>query len=232
MPYRKVGYAEQVWYILCWKLKEVFRMPPKAKFTEEEIVEAAVNIAREKGIGAVTAREVGAALGVSSRPLFTYFSTVDELKRKVFEYTREMYRDVVREGLKKPIPSLGVGQQYLRFAREEPQLYRLLFLTPPEGMTGSASEALHLSQELVRESIMRIYNMDAETADSFFRDLWLVAYSFTTLIVTGECPYSDGEISDLLTRYSVSLCKAYKEIPGFSDGSFDKNAVFGELVKK
>lgn len=27
MPYRKVGYAEQVWYILCWKLKEVFRMP-------------------------------------------------------------------------------------------------------------------------------------------------------------------------------------------------------------
>ena len=207
-------------------------MPPKAKFTEEEIVEAAVNIAREKGIGAVTAREVGAALGVSSRPLFTYFSTVDELKRKVFEYTREMYRDVVREGLKKPIPALGVGQQYLRFAREEPQLYRLLFLTPPEGMTGSASEALHLSQELVRESIMRIYNMDAETADNFFRDLWLVAYSFTTLIVTGECPYSDGEISDLLTRYSVSLCKAYKEIPGFSDGSFDKNAVFGELVKK
>ena len=101
-------------------------MPPKAKFTEEEIVEAAVNIAREKGIGAVTAREVGAALGVSSRPLFTYFSTVDELKRKVFEYTREMYRDVVREGLKKPIPALGVGQQYLRFAREEPQLYRLL----------------------------------------------------------------------------------------------------------
>ena len=58
-------------------------MPPKVKFQKEEIVEAAVNIARKKGISAVTAREVGAVLGVSSRPLFTYFDTVDELKREV-----------------------------------------------------------------------------------------------------------------------------------------------------
>ena len=27
MPYRKVGYAEQIWYMLRWKLKEVFPMP-------------------------------------------------------------------------------------------------------------------------------------------------------------------------------------------------------------
>ena len=27
MPYRKVGYAEQIWYMLRWKMKEVFRMP-------------------------------------------------------------------------------------------------------------------------------------------------------------------------------------------------------------
>ena len=46
-------------------------MPPKAKYTKQEIIEAAVGITREKGINAVTAREVGAALGVSSRPLFT-----------------------------------------------------------------------------------------------------------------------------------------------------------------
>lgn len=207
-------------------------MPPKTKFTREEIVLAAVGIAREKGIAAVTAREVAAALGVSTRPLFTYFSTVEELKHAVYLYAGEMYRDCVREGLRQPIPALGVGQQYLKFAREEPELYKYLFLNPPDGVTGSAMEALRLSQKLVRPSIMRIYNMDADTADRFFRDLWLVSYSFTTLIVTGECPYTDDEISRIFTEFSLSLCKAYKEIPGLTTGDFDKEAIFRELVKK
>ena len=88
-------------------------------------------------------------------------------------------------------------------------------------------EVLKLSQDLVRDSIMRIYNMDADTADKYFRDLWLVAYSFTTLIVTGECPYSA-----ILTEFSISICKAYKEIPGLPEGKYDRDAIFMELVKK
>ncbi len=207
-------------------------MPPKAKFSEQEIIRAAVDITREKGISAVTAREVGARLGVSSRPLFTYFAAVEDLKKEVYLYAEDLYREYVRNGLKMPIPALGVGQNYIRFAKEEPELYRYLFLTPPDGMKGSAMEVLRLSQELVRDSVMRIYNMDAATADKFFRDLWLVAFSFTTLIVTGECPYTDEEISALLTEFSLSICKAYKEIPGLPEGNFDKDAIFRELVKK
>ena len=207
-------------------------MPPKVKFQKEEIIEAAVNITREKGISAVTAREVGAYLGVSSRPLFTYFDTVDELKKAVWTYAKNLYEECVKNGLKAEIPFLGVGQNYIRFAKEEPELYKYLFLNPPDDVKGSAMDGLKLSQDLVRESLMRIYHMDGETADKYFRDLWLVAYSIATLIVTGECPYTDEEISALFTEFSVSICKAYKEIPGLPDGNFDKEAVFRELVKK
>ena len=48
-------------------------MPPKAKFTREEIVAAALEITREKGIEAVTAREIGKTLNSSARPIFTVF---------------------------------------------------------------------------------------------------------------------------------------------------------------
>lgn len=207
-------------------------MPPKVKFQKEEIIEAAVNITRERGINAVTAREVGARLGVSSRPLFTYFDTVDELKKEVYFYAKNLYQEYVKNGLKAEIPFLGVGQNYIRFAKEEKELYKYLFLTAPDGIKGSAIDGLKLSQDLVRESLMHIYHMDGDTADKYFRDLWLVAYSITTLIVTGDCPYSDEEISALFTEFSVSICKAYKEIPGLSDGNFDKETVFRELVKK
>ena len=207
-------------------------MPPRAKFTKGEIVEAAVGIARKGGIGAVTAREVGAALGVSSRPLFTYFDSVDDLKKEVYAFSRELYRKYVERGLNDDIPFLGVWRQYLHFAKEEPELYKLLFLTPPDNVSGGAMEAMRFSQDLVRGSIMKIYNMDAETADSYFRDIWLVAFSYATLIVTDDCPYTFDEMLAVGTEVSLSVCKAYKEIPSLAKGEYDRDKIFGELVKK
>ena len=58
-------------------------MPPKPKFTRDEIVSAALALVRERGESALTAREVGKALGVSSSPIFTTFRDMDELKAAV-----------------------------------------------------------------------------------------------------------------------------------------------------
>ena len=207
-------------------------MPPKVKFSKQEIVDAAVRVARDKGIDGVTAREIAAELGVSTRPIFTYFDTMDEVKAEVFQTAKELYRAYVERGLAGPIPFLGVGQQYIRFAHDEPELYKLLFLTRPGNASGGAMEALRFSQDLARESLMRIYNMDAHTADCYFRDLWLVVFSFATLIVTDDCPYTGAEMSAILTEVSLSICKAYKEVPGLPDGKFDRDALFTELVKK
>ena len=207
-------------------------MPPKVKFTKEEIVSAAVAITREKGIGALTAREVAAKLGVSTRPIFTYFDTMDQLKAEVCAFAKEQYRAYIENGLKEEIPFLGVWRRYLAFAKEEPELYRLLFLTRPDNVSGGATEALRFSQELVRPSVMRVYNMDADTADCFFRDIWLAAFSFATLTVTDDCPYTDEEIFAIGAEISLSVCKAYKEIPGLPKGDYDRDAIFMELVKK
>ena len=207
-------------------------MPPKVRFRKEEIASAALDIAREKGIDAVTAREVAKALGVSVGPIFTWFETMEQLRAEVCELARARYQAYIERGLAEPIPFLGVGRQYIRFAREEPELYKLLFLTRPEASGGGAMAALRLSQALSRESLMRIYHMDAETADKYFRDMWLVVFSFATLIVTDDCPYTDEEMSAVLTEVSLAICMAYKEIPGLPEGRFDRDAIFRELVNR
>ena len=207
-------------------------MPPKVKFQKEEIVHAALNVARRQGVDAVTAREVAKELGVSVGPIFTWFETMEQLKTDVFLQAKRMYREYIERGLTGPIPFLGVGQQYLRFAREEPELYRLLFLRRPDSVSGGAMEALKFSQDLARESLMRIYHMEAWMADCYFRDLWLVVFSFATLIVTDDCPYTDEEMSTVLTEVSLSICKAYKEVPGLAEGKFDRDKIFQELVGK
>lgn len=37
--------------------------------------------------------------------------------------------------------------------------------------------------------------------------------------------------SPIFTEFSLSICKAYKEIPGLPEGKFDREAIFQELVK-
>ena len=144
-------------------------MPPKVRFQKEEVIDAALNIARKQGIDAVTAREVAKELQVSVGPIFTWFDTMDELKAEIYKLARAMYRDYIERGLEGPIPFLGVGQQYLQFAKDEPELYKMLFLARPDRISGGAMEALRFSQDLARESLMRIYHMDAETADKYFQ---------------------------------------------------------------
>lgn len=205
-------------------------MPPSVKFTKEEIVEAALRVTQAGGIGSLTARSLAAELGASTRPMFTYFETMEELKLEVYEAAMTVYRSYVENGLAGPVPFLGVGQSYVRFAKEEPELYKLLFLERPAGTVGGAIEALHFTQDLVRESIMRIYNMDAFEADCYFRDLWLVAHSFATMIVTDDKAPGEDQISAVFTEISLAVCKAYKEIPGLARGDFDRDSLFRELT--
>lgn len=113
----------------------------------------------------------------------------------------------------------GVGMQYIAFAKDEPQLYRLLFLNGDGGISDAVKEL----GATVREPLTRIYSLTAEEADLFFRDMWLVVHSIATLTVSGDCGYGEKEISGILTGFSVAVCKAIKEVPGFVSGTFDRN---------
>ena len=104
-------------------------MPPKAKFTRDEIVQAGLNIVRENGMEALSARALGAALGSSARPVFTVFQSMEEVQGEVLEAARSRYDEYVRRGLEQEPAFKGVGTQYILFAIQEPKLFQLLFMT-------------------------------------------------------------------------------------------------------
>lgn len=207
-------------------------MAPKNKFTKEQMVKAAVRVARERGINGLTAKTMADELGISTQPVFTAFGSMDEVKREVYAAAVSVYDEYTELGLKEKIPFLGVGMQYIQFARQEPELYRLLFLSQTQENEYSAVKSMQHLQELVRPTLICIYHITAEEADLYFRDLWFVVHSLATLIVTGDCPYSDQEIGQILTGFSISICKSIKEIPGFATGNYNRDAVFQALVSK
>ena len=129
----------------------MIELPPKPKFTKDEITNAALTVAREKGIGAVSAREVAVVLGTSTRPIFTYYHTMDELKKEVRLFAENIFRQYVEKGLAMEPPFLGVGVQYLQFAQDEPKLYQMLYMTRPEEGQCSALDAMGRVREQVRD---------------------------------------------------------------------------------
>ena len=107
-------------------------MPPKAKFTREEIIKAAVRIVETDGAEALTARNLGAKLGSSARPVFTVFENMSEVFTEVDAYARGVYAGYVNAGLEEALPFKGVGENYIRFAAERPKLFALLFMKEKE----------------------------------------------------------------------------------------------------
>lgn len=206
-------------------------MPPRPKFTRDEIIAAAVKITRESGAGAVSAREIAAQLGTSTRPIFTYFTSMDDLRHEVYNTAEGILHRYITDGLNAEIPFFGLGLNYIQFAIDEPEMYRLLYLTRSPGGANAMTAMEHV-RALARSSIMHVYNMNEHDADCYFNDLWLVVHSLATLIVTGECTYTDEERRAILTRFSMSVCKAIKEIPGFTDGTFDREALFRGLTSR
>lgn len=205
-------------------------MAPKNKFTKEEMVNAALQVVRLNGIDRLTAKTMADELGTSTQPIFTAFGSMDTVRQEVYDSAIRLYDKYTTAGLKEKIPFLGVGMQYIRFAWDEPELYRFLFLTRTQNNKYSAMTAMRRLQALVRPTLMNVYHITAEEADIYFRDLWFVVHSLSTLIVTGDCPYSDREIGQILTGFSISICKSIKEIPGFAAGTFDRDAMFRALI--
>ena len=207
-------------------------MAPKVKFTKVEMIAASLAVARRKGVAGVTARNVAAELGGSTRPIFTYYDTLAELRKDTLQAAENCFFDWLRLGLKADIPFLGFGLQYIAFAREEPMLYQSLFMTPSAIDAADLVDTFRRSADIVRGSIMDTYHMDAAAADHYYRNMWLVVYSLAALVVLGNCPYTDEDMRSILSEFSAATCKAIKEIPGFAGGRFDRDTLFAELTEE
>ncbi len=105
-------------------------MPRDFLFTKEEILKAAVDLTREKGFAAVSARALGEKLGTSSRPVFSHFGNMAGVQSGIIDAANEIYQSFRQEEISsgKYVPYKAGGMAYIRFASEEKELFKLLFI--------------------------------------------------------------------------------------------------------
>lgn len=211
-------------------------MPPRAKVTKEQIIDAALNIVREKGIEKVTAREVGKALDVSSRPVFTYYEGMDELKTDLFNKALEIYGSYTNDVQTAQRPLQAFGYQTLSFIYEEPELFKMLTF-PDTDKRGSSSligsrAVFENTFEKIKGSVISSMDMTEHEARCFYEHLWIHLMGLGILIISGGLPYSEVEIQKMMSEECLAICKATKEISGFAGGDPDWGAEFAKVLKK
>ena len=183
-------------------------MPPKAKFTRDEIIEKALDIVHTEGIDRLTSRELGAQLGSSARPIFTVFESMDEVKLEVIRHARELYRQYVDRGLKARLAFQGVGVAYITFALEEPKLFQLLFMNAQttkddagEAVSVNVSQILPLiddSYEKILRSVQEPYGLDRQTADRLYQHLWMYTHGLADMCATRLCNYTMEQMKEMM----------------------------------
>lgn len=173
-------------------------MPPKPKYTKEELVRVALELARESGMEAVVARNLGDKLGVAPSTIFTHFESVEEIRQAVLENARKLYNGYVEEGLRMTPPMKGFGMQYIRFAMEEHNLFRLLFMEKREGFKMVDFIVNEGHYERIIQAAQTDFSLDREQAELLYHNLFTYAHGIAAMSATGVCSFSLEEIAQML----------------------------------
>lgn len=159
-------------------------MPPKAKITKEMILNAVLKITREKGFEAVNARSIADSLQCSTRPIFTCYRSMEELKTRFLAFAYEYYERYVDDYGKaaQTSPYLVLPLSYIKFAAEEPQLFRLLFVDEMDlAMTKAGDFYKEADNEKRAAAFSRMIGIEPERARTIFLDMFFYAHGIAVL---------------------------------------------------
>lgn len=173
-------------------------MPPKFKFTREEIIHAALDLVRRGGIDALTARSLAAELGASPKPIFGLFQNMEEVQGEVLKAAYDLYQSRIAQAMAEQVypPYKASGMAYIAFAREERELFKLLFMRDRTG------EQIGENREEIRpilDIIMKNLNLSEDEAYLFHLELWIYVHGIATMIATSYLNWDLEFISKAVT---------------------------------
>lgn len=190
-------------------------MPPKPKFTKDEIVAAALDIVSRKGVEALTARELGQTLGSSARPIFTIFRNMEELQQEVRQAAMGRFEAYAGQGMPGMPLFKQVGMQMVLFGAKEPKLYQLLFMR--ENRSAASFDdvfgALGATADMCIATIRQDYGLSDEDARMLFENMWIYTFGVGALCATRMCTFPVEKLGQLLSTEFQSLMLLVRSDP-------------------
>lgn len=158
-------------------------MAPKHKITKEMIIQTALEIVRESGMETLNARALAKKMNCSTQPIFSNYASMMELQNDVVHLADTMYQEYIQKGMQDSTypPYKASGRAYIRFALEEKELFRLLFMRDrTHEEIEDEKESLKPLLQLISEST----GLSSDDAYFFHIEMWLYVHGIATTIAT------------------------------------------------
>lgn len=166
-------------------------MPPKARFTREQIIDAAFEIARTEGLEGITIRGIAAVLGSSIAPIYVNFSRIDDVRRGVAEKAIDMSRRILRD-VQTGNPFRDIGAASIRFAREYPVIFHDLVLSPNKYLTAGTSNRDPELLARMRED-PDLADLPDDELGTLLQKMRVFQMGLAAAVVNGTLPRETGE---------------------------------------
>lgn len=185
-------------------------MPPKFLFTKEEIISAAIEVVRENGADGLTARALAAKLGCSVKPIFGAFKNMEEVRTEVIKAAEKIYRDRLAKSTEnKNIPPYkATGTEYIKFAKDDRELFKLLFMRSRISEEDREAEETAPLIALIQKST----GFDEKTAFLFHLETWVFVHGIATMIATDYLEWDDEFISRSLSDCFLGLKARFEKL--------------------
>ena len=199
-------------------------MPPKAKFTKEQITKAALGVVSEKGAQALTAKELGAALGTSTTPIFTVFHSMQEVQDAVMLAAMERFEEYAHKAAHLGPVFKQIGMQMILFAKEEPKLYQLIFMSSISEAQTFDDIYAHLGSlaDECLDVLQKDYDLSKDNAKTLFEHVWIHTFGIGALCATGMCDFSHEQIAEMLTQDFTAMMMLVKSGKADSSAMLEK----------
>lgn len=181
-------------------------MPTTVKISKEKILDAALSITRSKGIECVSNRELAKYLNCSIRPIYYQFKNVEELNIELYKKIEKYFYKYLMDNMNDKMPLYKqVGVNYIKFAKEETNLFKILFMSKydllPKEFISKDDEDYKELTKIIKIST----NLNEEDISSFHIKMWLFAHGIATLVATNTIKLTDNQIKDLLSKEFQAL---------------------------
>ncbi len=172
-------------------------MPPKVKITKQEIVATTLDLLRREGEAAMNTRSIASALGCSTQPIFSNFASIEELQNAVAKAAYAYYYSYLTEEMQggKYPPYKAFGMAYVRFAKQERELFKVLFMCDRRGQELLPGPDFSESVEM----IMHANSVSKEVAELWHMEMWSCVHGIGTLLATSFSELDEQLISRMLT---------------------------------
>ena len=159
-------------------------MPPQISFSKEMVLNEAFELVRHDGLQALTARRIAQRLNCSTQPIYSAFASMKELEDAVLEKANNHIVQYLLQEEQTPYPFLNIGLRYLQFAKEEKELFKLLYLSGKGELIPQEMEAFiaEFTQRMKREPFLQ--QLEEERLKRMFMSMWIFTHGLIMLSFT------------------------------------------------